>query len=67
MVIYNIEKDMEEVLTFETLAENEKGKVSVFKPDYTDDFCDYMKKSILESEQSSRDALNSAAHVIICR
>lgn len=58
---------MEEVLTFEALAETEKGSVSVFQPDYTDDFSSYMKKSIMESEQLSREALNSAAHVIIYR
>ena len=58
---------MEEVLTFEALTETEKGAVSVFQPDYTDDFSSYMKKSIMESEQLSREALNSAAHVIIYR
>ena len=55
----------EEVLTFEMLAEKEKGIVSVFQPDYTDDFSNYMKKSIMESEQLSKEALNSATHVII--
>ena len=58
---------MEEILTFEAFAEKENGQVSVFHPDYTDDFSDYMQKSIMESEQMSRDALNSAAHVIIYR
>jgi chloramphenicol O-acetyltransferase len=58
---------MEEILTFEALAEKENGQVSVLHPDYTDDFSDYMQKSIMESEQLSREALNSAAHVIIYR
>ena len=58
---------MEEILTFEDLVEKEKGEVTLFQPDYTDDFSEYMRKSIQESEQMSRDALNSAASVIIYR
>lgn len=54
-------------MTFETLVEKEHGEVSVFQPDYTEDFSDYMKKSIMESEKMSREALNSAANVIIYR
>ena len=56
---------MEEILTFDVLAVMENGSVSVFHPDYTDDFSDYMQKSIMDSEQMSREALNSAAQVII--
>jgi hypothetical protein len=60
-------KNMEEIMTLEVLVEKEKGRVSIFQPDYTEDFGAYMKKSIQESEQMSREALNSAAHVIIYR
>lgn len=56
---------MEEVLTLEALAEKEDGTISLFQPDYTDDFSRYMKKSIMESEQLSREALKSATDVII--
>lgn len=58
---------MEEILTLEDLVKKGNGEVSVFQPDYTDNFSEYMKKSIQESEQMSREALNSAAHVIIYR
>ena len=58
---------MEEVMTLDALVEQENGKISVFQPDYTEDFSAYMRKSIQESEQMSRDAMNSAAHVIIYR
>ena len=58
---------MEEVMTLEVLVEKEKGKISIFQPDYTEEFGVYMKQSIQESEQMSREALNSAAHVIIYR
>lgn len=54
-------------MTFEELVEKEKGEITLFQPDYTDDFSEYMKKSIQESEQMSRDALNSASSVIIYR
>ncbi len=42
-------------------------EVTQFQPDYTDAFSDYMRKSIQESEQMSREAMNSAASVIIYR
>ena len=58
---------MEEIMTLEALVEHENGTVTLFQPSYTDDFSAYMKKSIQESEQMSRDAMNSAAHVIIYR
>ena len=58
---------MEEILTLEDLVKKGNGEVSVFQLDYTDYFSEYMKKSIQESEQMSREALNSAAHVIIYR
>ncbi|MBP3776479.1 MAG: hypothetical protein IJ069_02010 [Prevotella sp.] len=56
---------MEEVLTFETLVEVEHGEVMPFQPDYTEDFSKYMRESIRQSEQMSREAMNSAASVII--
>lgn len=58
---------MEEVITFDVLAEKEQIQVTPFQPDYTDAFSDYMRKSIQESEQMSREAMNSAAGVIIYR
>lgn len=58
---------MEEVMTFEALVEKENGTVTPFEPDYTEAFCEYMRESIQESERMSREALNSAASVIICR
>ena len=58
---------MEEVMTFEELVVREKGEITPFQPDYTDDFSEYMRKSIHESEQMSREALNSASSVIIYR
>lgn len=56
-----------EVMTLDALVEQENGRVSVFQPDYTKDFSAFMKKSIQESERMSRDAMNSAAPVIIYR
>ena len=58
---------MKEVMTFEKLVEKEKGTITPFEPDYTEAFSDYMRKSIQESEQMSREALNSASSIIICR
>lgn len=58
---------MEEVMTFEALVEKENGTITPFEPDYTDAFSDYMRQSIQESERMSREALNSAASVIISR
>ena len=54
-------------MTFEALVELENGSVTPFNPDYTDAFSDYMRQSIQESERMSREALNSASSVIICR
>ncbi len=54
-------------MTLGALVEKENGKVSVFQPDYTEDFSAYIKQSIQESERMSREAMNSAAHVIIYR
>lgn len=58
---------MEEVMTLEVLVEKENGEISIFQPDYTEEFGVYMKRSIQESERLNREALNSAAHVIIYR
>lgn len=58
---------MEEVMTFETLVEKENGTITPFEPDYTEAFSEYMRHSIQESERMSREALNSAASVIISR
>jgi hypothetical protein len=58
---------MEELITFEVLAGMDNVEVTQFQPDYTDAFSDYMRKSIQESEQMSREAMNSAASVIIYR
>lgn len=58
---------MEEVMTFETLVEKENGTITPFEPDYTEAFSEYMRQSIQESERMSREALNSAASVIISR
>ena len=60
-------KNMEELITFEVLAGMDNVEVTQFQPDYTDAFSDYMRKSIQESEQMSREAMNSAASVIIYR
>lgn len=54
-------------MTFEELVVRENGEVTPFQPDYTDEFSEYMRKSIHESEQMSREALNSASSVIIYR
>lgn len=58
---------MEEVMTFQALVRRENGPTTPFQPDYTDDFSEYIKKSIQESERMSREALNSAVSVIIYR
>ena len=54
-------------MTFEALVEKENGTITPFEPDYTEAFSDYMRKSIQESEQMSREALNAASSIIICR
>lgn len=58
---------MEEVMTFEALVKKENGTITPFEPEYTEAFGEYMRQSIQESERMSREALNSAASVIISR
>ena len=58
---------MEEAMTFKALVEKEHGEVTIFQPDYTDAFSKYIKKSIQESEQMSREAQNSAVSIVIYR
>lgn len=58
---------MGKILTFDDLIEKEGGKTTAFEPDYTNDFCAYMKESIRQSEHMSREAMNSAATIVICQ
>ncbi len=52
---------MEDIKGFEDIAE----KVEPFNPTYTDEFCEYMEKSIRESKINAAKALISARDIII--
>lgn len=58
---------MEKFKTFEDLVEEMGGTITPWEPgeEFYKDFCEYMKKSIMESKINMAKALESAKDIII--
>ena len=57
--------DMEQTKSFFELAEDQGSEITVFEPDYTSEFKDFLEESIRQSDSANRAAITSASSVVI--
>ncbi len=56
---------MEQTKSFFELAEDQGSEITVFEPDYTSEFKDFLEESIRQSDSANRAAITSASSVVI--